>query len=67
MQVGKDLVVLVTAAEYEPTCTQMGKKAKKILACVSNSVVSRIRAVAVLHVLSTCEATPQVLCSFLGP
>ncbi|KAF4792422.1 hypothetical protein TURU_122000 [Turdus rufiventris] len=36
--------MLVTVREHEPTCVQVAKKAKGILAWISNSVASRSRA-----------------------
>ncbi|RMC13859.1 hypothetical protein DUI87_08942 [Hirundo rustica rustica] len=48
LPVEKDLEVLVTAAEPDPACAQVAKKANGILACVSNSVASRTRAGIVL-------------------
>ena len=41
---GKHLGVLVPAAEHEPGCAQVAKKANGILGCISNSVVSKTRA-----------------------
>ncbi|KAJ7424647.1 hypothetical protein WISP_27824 [Willisornis vidua] len=41
--VGKDLEVLVAAAEHEPAVCPAAKKASGILACISNSVSSRTR------------------------
>ncbi|TRZ24880.1 hypothetical protein HGM15179_002229 [Zosterops borbonicus] len=44
-QAERDLGILVTAAEHEPVCALVAKKAKGILAWITNGVASRSREV----------------------
>lgn len=55
-----------TAAEREPKCAQLAKKANGILTCVSSSVASRTRAGTAPLYLTLVRPHFQVLCSVLG-
>lgn len=50
-----------------PQLVPRQQKANDILACTKNSVVSRTREIIKPSVLGTNKATPQILCSVLGP
>jgi len=58
-----DLKVLVSAElNMSQQCAHAAEMASGILACIRNNVASRSR-----EVISSGEATSQVMCSVLGP